>query len=135
VSRAPLDEIAAYKGRMGWRFPWASSHGSPFNYDFGVSFTKEQAAPGEAIYNYEPLTAEGFFEELHGLSAFFRDTDGTIFHTYSSYARGAESLLGTLMVLDRAPLGRNEDGTMSFVRRHDEYADAPKAGCHGAAAA
>lgn len=136
VSRAPLDEIRAYRDRMGWRFPWVSSQGSDFNYDYDVAFTAGQIAAGEATYNYAPLPADAAMEDLHGLSAFWRDPDGSVFHTYSSYARGGEAMIGTLMMLDRAPLGRNEQGTMSFVRRHDEYAGAPpKACCHGAEAA
>jgi predicted dithiol-disulfide oxidoreductase (DUF899 family) len=86
-------------------------------------------------YNFTDLPADQGNNELPGLSAFYRDADGQVFHTYSTYARGAEDLLGTLMILDRAPLGRNEDGTMGFVRRHDEYDDAPKAACCGGAAA
>lgn len=133
VSRAPLPEIDAYKQRMGWRFPWASSHESRFNYDYGVSFDAEQRAKGSVVYNYqdEPVVTE--FEEMPGLSTFAKDERGTVYHTYSSYARGLEEMIGTLMVLDRAPKGRNEGSTMDFVRRHDEY-DAPApAPCHGAA--
>src|SRR5215813_1442739 len=100
VSRAPINEIEAYKKRMGWKFPWASSSGSDFNHDFPVSRAND---------------------ELPGLSAFFKNEKGEIFHTYSSYARGPEQIIGTLMILDRAPLGRNESSTMNFVRRHDEY--------------
>ncbi|WP_198598396.1 DUF899 domain-containing protein [Mangrovicella endophytica] len=125
VSRAPLPRIEAYKRRMGWRFPWVSSSGSDFNFDFDVSFTREQLASGTATYNFEPLPAGMDMEDLHGLSAFFRDESGAIFHTYSTYARGVEEIAGTLMILDRAPKGRNETGTLSFVRRHDEYQDGP----------
>lgn len=121
VSRATMAEIVAYKTRMGWRFPWVSSNRSDFNFDYGVSFTKEQVESGSAIYNYtDPLSAQAG-EEQPGLSAFLKDEDGTIYHTYSSYARGLETLVGTLMILDRAPLGRNERSTMDFVKRHDEY--------------
>ena len=133
VSRAPLAEIEAYRRRMGRRFPWASSHGSAFNYDFGVSFTPEELASGRIRYNFEEIDATGMPEELPGLSAFFRDATGRVFHTYSTYARGLEDLVGTLMLLDRAPKGRNENGTMDFVRRHDEYG-APPAACHHDAA-
>jgi predicted dithiol-disulfide oxidoreductase (DUF899 family) len=134
VSRAPLAEIARYKERMGWAFPWVSSNGSDFNYDYGVSFDPERG-PEEASFNYAPFPAEGGGEEQPGLSAFWRDPDGTVFHTYSSYTRGLETIIGTLMILDRTPLGRNEGSTMDFVRRHDEYADAPAGRCcHGAAA-
>jgi predicted dithiol-disulfide oxidoreductase (DUF899 family) len=112
---------------MGWRFPWVSSFDSTFNYDFHVSFTKEQLAAGKVDYNFTELEPEKAGEEVPGLSAFIKDKAGNVFHTYSSYARGPEELIGTLMILDRAPLGRNENGTMDFVRRHDEYEDVPKA--------
>lgn len=135
VSRAPLDKIAAYKRRMGWRFPWVSSFESDFNTDFHVSFSADALA-GETInYNFIDLPASQGHDELPGLSAFYRDADGQVFHTYSTFARGAEELLGTLMILDRAPLGRNEEGGMDWVRRHDEYESAPKAACCGGAAA
>src|ERR1700722_4698085 len=133
VSRAPLPEIEAYKKRMGWKFPWASSFGSDFNFDYNVSFTKEQQVGGKAIYNFEPLPipAKPDDSELPGLSAFYKDEFGQVFHTYSSYGRGPEEIIGTLMILDRAPKGRNEKSTMDFVRRHDEYQDAPGAhACH-----
>jgi predicted dithiol-disulfide oxidoreductase (DUF899 family) len=132
VSRAPLAEIEAYKRRMGWRFPWVSSHGSDFNYDFQASFTPEQLATGRIFYNFASLDASEGAGELPGLSSFYRDEDGTVFHTYSSYARGPEELIGTLMILDRAPKGRNEGTIMDFVRRHDEYEDAaPASTCCG----
>lgn len=136
VSRAPLDKIQAYKRRMGWRFPWVSSHGGDFNRDFHVSFTPEELA-GETInYNFTDLPSGQGHDELPGFSVFYRDADGQVFHTYSTYARGPEEAIGTLMILDRAPLGRNEDATMHFVRRHDEYEDAaPKPACCGGAAA
>jgi predicted dithiol-disulfide oxidoreductase (DUF899 family) len=129
VSRAPLDEIAAYKKRMGWHFPWVSSFGSDFNHDFHVSFTKEELASGKVFYNFTQIDAADANDELPGLSAFIRNEKGEVFHTYSSYARGPEELVGALMVLDRAPLGRNEGTTMDFVRRHDEYDVAPKPAC------
>lgn len=134
VSRAPLAEIEAYKRRMGWRFPWVSSFDGPFNFDFGVSFTEAELASGSVDYNFGKTPSENAFEELPGLSAFARDEDGSVFHTYSSYARGPEELIGTLMILDRAPLGRNERSTMDFVRRHDEYAATPAGSCCHAAA-
>lgn len=121
VSRAPLNEIAAYKTRMGWKFPWVSSSGTEFNRDFHVSFTKEELASGEVDYNFTRTPADRANDELPGLSAFFKSETGEVFHTYSSYARGPEELITTLMILDRAPLGRNEKGTMNFIRRHDEY--------------
>jgi predicted dithiol-disulfide oxidoreductase (DUF899 family) len=126
VSRAPLEKLMAYRRRMGWKFPWVSSHGSDFNFDYHVSFTKEELASGKVLYNYRETPSAEAHDELPGLSAFFKDEDGTIYHTYSDYARGGEELLGTLMVLDRAPRGRNETGTLSFVKRKDEYEDAPK---------
>jgi len=126
VSRAPLEKLMAYRRRMGWKFPWVSSHGSDFNFDYHVSFTKEELASGKVMYNYRETPSEDAHDELPGLSAFFKDEDGTVYHTYSDYARGGEELLGTLMVLDRAPKGRNETGTLSFVKRKDEYEDAPK---------
>ncbi|PTM94316.1 DUF899 domain-containing protein [Mycoplana dimorpha] len=126
VSRAPLDRIEAYKKRMGWHFPWVSSYGSDFNFDYHVSFTREELARGTVDYNYRETPSEQAHDELPGMSAFFKDEAGTVYHTYSGYARGGEEILGTLMVLDRAPKGRNETGTLSFVKRHDEYEDAPK---------
>jgi len=126
VSRAPQEKLMAYRRRMGWKFPWVSSHGSDFNFDYHVSFTKEELASGKVLYNYRETPSAEAHDELPGLSAFFKDEDGTVYHTYSDYARGGEELLGTLMVLDRAPKGRNETGTLSFVKRKDEYEDAPK---------
>ncbi|HLG88475.1 MAG TPA: thioredoxin family protein [Alphaproteobacteria bacterium] len=131
VSRAPLAKIAAYKSRMSWRFPWVSSHGSDFNFDFNVSFDKEHLK-GEPFYNFR--SAAGLTEEeLPGLSAFYKNEAGEVFHTYSSYARGPEELIGALMILDRAPLGRNETTIMNWVRRHDEYEAKPAASCCHAA--
>jgi predicted dithiol-disulfide oxidoreductase (DUF899 family) len=126
VSRAPLAEIEAYRKRMGWPFNWVSSHGSDFNYDYHVSFTPEQLASGKIYYNYQ--TTDQGMDELPGLSVFTTDETGQVFHTYSSYARGAEELLTTYMVLDLTPKGRNEPGPRrnltDWVRRHDEYEDA-----------
>ena len=124
VSRAPLAKIEAYRSRMGWRFPWVSSGDGPFNFDFGVSFTPADLAGETVDYNFVATPVGRAHDELPGLSAFARDESGAVFHTYSSYARGPEQLIGTLMILDRAPKGRNEEPTMNFVRRHDEY-DAP----------
>jgi predicted dithiol-disulfide oxidoreductase (DUF899 family) len=127
VSRAPLAEIEAYKKRMGWKFPWISASASDFNYDFNVSFKEDELAKGKVTYNFTEIPAPaGTPTELPGLSSFFKDDSGDIFHTYSSYARGGEELIGTLMILDRAPKGRNEKTTMDFVRRHDEYEKASK---------
>lgn len=131
VSRAPLQKIRAYQQRMGWHFPWVSSNGSDFNYDFHVSFTPEQLASGTLEYNFERIPSSQGNDELPGLSAFYRSASGELFHTYSSYARGPESLIGTLMILDRAAKGRNEKTTFDFVRRHDEYDTAPAGSSHG----
>jgi len=123
VARAPLPEIEAYKERMGWQFPWVSSYGNDFNYDYHVSFRSDDLASGKVIYNFAemPVPAGSKESELPGMSAFYKDDTGNVFHTYSSYARGPEEWIGTLMILDRAPKGRNEKRTMDFVRRHDEY--------------
>lgn len=120
VSRAPIERIEAYRKRMGWNARWVSSHGSDFNYDFHVSFTPEQLAAGKVDYNYD--LAEGF-EELPGLSVFYREANGDVFHTYSSYARGNEEVNGVFVYLDITPKGRNETRIMDWVRRHDEYGD------------
>ncbi len=133
VSRAPLAEIEAYRRRMGWRFAWVSSHGSDFNVDYHVSFTRDDLARGKVYYNYAMIDAG--LEELPGLSVFYRDPGGDIFHTYSSYARGNEELLTTYMVLDLTPKGRDETGPgrnlTDWVRRHDEYEAAGAASCCG----
>jgi predicted dithiol-disulfide oxidoreductase (DUF899 family) len=124
VSRAPIDEIEAFKKRMGWRFPWVSSFGSDFNYDFQVSFTKDEVARGEVLYNYG--TQKFPSEEAPGASVFYKDEAGDVFHTYSTYTRGLDILVGVYNFLDLAPKGRDEDGlafSMSWVRHHDRYAD------------
>jgi predicted dithiol-disulfide oxidoreductase (DUF899 family) len=121
VSRAPLANIEAYKKRMGWSFPWVSSYGSDFNYDFHVSFTEEQLAAGKVDYNYGLV--EGY-EELPGLSVFYKNERGEVFHTYSCYARGIDMVNGAYQFLDLVPKGRDEDGfnfSMEWVRRHDQY--------------
>jgi predicted dithiol-disulfide oxidoreductase (DUF899 family) len=147
VSRAPHAKLQAYKRRMGWTFPWASSFGSDFNPDFSVSFTEEQQRKGAIEYNYQrepPLTAQGigdsltkrgegpvddnaamtgtdvatYTRERPGMSAFTLE-DGIVYHTYSAYARGLDALWGMYPWLDRAPRGRNETGV--WWRRHDEY--------------
>ncbi len=122
VSRAPLAEIDAFKRRMGWQFPWVSSYGTAFNRDFHVSFTKDEVASGKMHYNY----AEQLFpsEEGPGFSVFVTNAQGDIFHTYSTYGRGGESVLGTYHLLDLVPKGRDEDGLpfpMAWVRHHDRY--------------
>src|SRR5580658_3245873 len=124
VSRAPLAEIEAFKKRMGWKFQWVSSFGSDFNFDYRVSFTPEEKASGKVYYNY----ARGEFpsDEAPGVSVFATDAAGEVFHTYSSYARGLDILIGAYNFLDLAPKGRGEDGlafTMAWVRHHDRYAE------------
>lgn len=120
VSRAPVRRIEEVKRRMGWTFPWVSSGSSDFNYDFGVSFTEEDRTAGRASYNYG-LTPIRNSSDMFGLSVFAKDDGGDIFHTYSTYHRGTELLMGAFNWLDLAPKGRNEHGTMSWVRLHDEY--------------
>lgn len=122
VSRAPIAKIEAFKQRLGWKFNWVSSYANNFNYDFHVSFTPEQIAQGKVEYNYE-LT-EFPSAEAPGLSVFYKDKDGSIFHTYSTYARGGEAGIGTYHYLDLVPKGRDEDDlpfTMAWVRHHDRY--------------
>ena len=121
VSRAPVERIEAVKARMGWTFCWVSSGDGDFNYDFGVSFTPEDRAAGIATYNYG-LTPIRNSPDMFGVSIFVRDDTGDIFHSYSTYHRGTELLMGAMNWLDLTPKGRNETGgTMSWVRLHDEY--------------
>jgi len=123
VSRAPLAQIEAFKERMGWRFKWVSSYRSDFNYDFHVSFTEDQLAGGKVDYNYD---LEEGYDELPGLSVFYKDEAGAVFHTYSTYARGFDLLVGAYNYLDLAPKGRDEAAlpwTMAWVRHHDSYGD------------
>lgn len=124
VSRAPLAKLEAYKKRLGWKAKWVSSADSDFNFDYHVSFTKEELAKGKVHYNYG--TVEGF-DELPGLSVFCKDKDGTVYHTYSSYARGNEEVIGAFIYLDITPKGRNEKEIMEWVKRSDEYGAAPNA--------
>ena len=139
VSRAPLAKLQAYKKRMGWGFPWASSFGSDFNDDFNVRITEEQQRNGRVEYNYEreerwdPNSSQGvvafakmtgtdastYTRERPGMSAFAFE-DGAVYHTYPAYARGLDGLWGMYQWLDRAPKGRNEAGGL-WWRRHDEY--------------
>jgi predicted dithiol-disulfide oxidoreductase (DUF899 family) len=121
VSRAPFSEIAPFKKRMGWRLKWVSSNGNDFNFDYHVSFTEAELAKGKVYYNYK--TDEFPAEEAPGLSVFYKKEDGDIFHTYSTYARGLDSLVGAYTFLDLVPKGRDEDpdATMSWVRHHDRY--------------
>jgi predicted dithiol-disulfide oxidoreductase (DUF899 family) len=122
VSRAPYAEIAPFQQRMGWRFHWVSSHETDFNRDYNVSFSKEEVAAGAFYYNYE---MSGFpSEEAPGVSVFAKDESGGVFHTYSSYARGGEPLIGAYHFLDMVPKGRDEEGLpwpMAWVRHHDRY--------------
>jgi predicted dithiol-disulfide oxidoreductase (DUF899 family) len=120
VSRVPLQRIEEVRRRMGWGFPWVSSHESEFNFDFGVSFAPQDMASGRAFYNYGEVIRES--QDMFGTSIFVQDDDGAIFHTYSTFRRGVELLMGALNWLDLAPKGRNEsEGAMSWLRRHDEY--------------
>jgi predicted dithiol-disulfide oxidoreductase (DUF899 family) len=129
ISRAPLAEIERFRKRMGWQFKWVSSHGTDFNYDFHVSFTPEEVAKGKIYYNYG---GEWKFphEELPGISVFYKDDAGEVFHTYSTYGRGVEVMMGTYNMLDLMPKGRdeqNDDYGMQWVRHHDRYEPAPAA--------
>ncbi|MEJ8855108.1 thioredoxin family protein [Variovorax robiniae] len=122
ISRAPLAEIERFRARMGWRFNWVSSHGSDFNFDFGVSFTPEDKARNEVDYNYGKR--HFMREELPGVSVFFKDEAGEVFHTYSTYGRGVEVMMGTYNMLDLTPKGRDEHNLaypMDWVRHHDLY--------------
>jgi predicted dithiol-disulfide oxidoreductase (DUF899 family) len=132
ISRAPLAKIEAFKRRMGWRFNWVSSFGSNFNYDFNVSFRREDIAARKAQYNYRPLDFE--IEDLSGHSIFLKQ-HGDIFHTYSTFSRGDEMLMGAYMYIDLLPKGRGEQGLeepSSWWRHHDKYDDGDKHSCcHG----
>jgi predicted dithiol-disulfide oxidoreductase (DUF899 family) len=123
VSRAPMPRIQAFQNRMGWRFPWVSAFGNSFNRDYGVHFTKEELA-AEVNYNYGKIRFGS--EEAPGLSIFYKDEAGEIFHTYSAYGRGLDPMIGTYQLLDLVPKGRDEEGlafSMSWVRHHDRYGD------------
>lgn len=128
VSRAPFAEFQAFKKRMGWRFKWVSSHGSDFNFDYDVSFTKESLARGPAYFNFAPKTTDNE-GEAHGVSVFYKDESGAVYHTYSTYARGGDILIGAHNFLDMTPKGRNEDGIMSWMRHHDRYETEPAEAC------
>lgn len=131
ASRAPLEDFRDFKKRMGWKFKWVSSHGSDFNFDYGVSFTKERFAEGPAYYNYELKTTENE-GEAPGLSIFYKDEDGAVYHTYSTYARGGDILINAHNFLDMTPKGRNESSTMDWMRHHDKYENAvPREKCCG----
>lgn len=124
VSIAPVEKLQAYAGRMGWRFTWVSSAGTSFNRDFQVSATPEEVEEGETTYNYGQTRPYGL--EHPGMSVFYRDETGRIYHTYSTYARGLEQLNAAYHYLDMVPKGRDEGGLpfpMAWVRRHDSYGD------------
>lgn len=122
VSRAPLAKIEEFKERMGWKFQWVSSNGSDFNGDFRVSFTDEEIARGKVNYNYQ--MQEFPSAEAPGLSVFYKEAEGGIYHTYSTYARGLEQIMSTYRILDMVPKGRDEDllpFPMNWLRHHDRY--------------
>jgi predicted dithiol-disulfide oxidoreductase (DUF899 family) len=124
VSRAPLPEIQAFQKRMGWKFKWVSSQGSDFNYDYQVSMTPQELGKGEVYYNYALQKFPS--EERPGASVFYKDASGQVFHTYSTYGRGLDILIGAYNWLDLAPKGRDEEGLthgMAWVRHHDKYGE------------
>ena len=123
ISRAPMDKIEAFKERMGWRFNWLSSADSDFNFDFYASFTDEERARGTGFYNY--VTGDPGESDHSAISVFYKDSEGSVFHTYSCYARGVDIVNGAYNYLDLAPKGRDEDpdATQSWVRHHDRYDD------------
>jgi len=128
VSRAPYAKLAAYRQRMGWTFNWLSSLDSDFNFDFNVSFTPEEMAAKDALYNFTRQNPD--VSEREGVSIFFKDAGGEIFRTYSTYARGIDMLNTDYNYLDMVPKGRDENGRGPYwVRRHDEYEATPKASC------
>ncbi|HZE96588.1 MAG TPA: thioredoxin family protein [Planctomycetota bacterium] len=122
VSRAPIERIESFKKRMGWKFPWVSSGRNDFNQDYHVSPTEQEKAKGKMVHNYGEIDVH--LEDLPGLSVFARDAGGGICHTYSTYARGLDPLIGAYHFLDLVPKGRDEEGlvhSMSWVRHHDNY--------------
>jgi predicted dithiol-disulfide oxidoreductase (DUF899 family) len=126
ISQAPLADIERFRRRMGWQFRWVSSHGSDFNHDFGVSFRPEELAKGEVCYNYcmQPFPKE----EAPGISVFYKDEAGEVFHTYSTYGRGLEVMMGAYHLMDLTPKGRDEDELpfkSAWMRHHDRYAPVP----------
>jgi predicted dithiol-disulfide oxidoreductase (DUF899 family) len=132
VSRAPLAEIQRFRERMGWKFNWVSSHGNDFNRDFHVSFSPEELARGEVFYNFHMTPFPQ--QEAPGVSCFWRDDDGQVFHTYSTFGRGVEVMMGAYQLIDLTPKGRDEQDMaygMAWVRHHDRYDDAaaPAASC------
>lgn len=121
VSRAPVEKLKAFRKRMGWDFKWVSSLDNDFNRDFNVSFTSQETSSGLKLYNFGSQAMN--ISDAPGMSAFFRDENGEIFLTYSTYARGLDIFLTTYHLLDIAPQGRGEDEDMSWVRHHDRYGD------------
>lgn len=121
VSHAPLREFLPFKKRMGWKFNWVSANESDFNYDFHASTSKDAFSCGTILYNFEEVEAADAGEEDHGISVFYKNRQGEIFHTYSCYARGVDILCTTHNFLDLTPRGRNEQSTMDWVRLHDQY--------------
>ena len=132
VSSAPLDKLAAYKARIGWRFEWVSSRGGAFNRDFRVTFTEDQIASGRIDYNFGTIVTDPRYldRELPGVSVFYKDAAGQVFHTYSTYARGLDALLGANHYLDLTPEGRNDGAYPNWPRRRDEY-DTAAPSSHG----
>ena len=129
ISRAPIEQIERFRKRMGWQFKWVSANGNDFNYDFHVSFTPQQRAKGEVYYNFG-MTAFPQ-EEAPGISLFYKNEAGEVFHTYSTFGRGVEAMMGTYSMLDLAPKGRDEKPGqgMAWVRHHDRYEPAPASSC------
>ena len=119
ISRAEIEKIEAYKKRMGWTFNWVSSFNNDFNYDFQASFSSDQEKKNEVIYNY--IKRPYFTDEMAGVSVFIKDEEHSIFHTYSTYSRGLDILNGAYNYIDLAPMGRNEEDGMSWLRHHDQY--------------
>ncbi|HEY8025898.1 MAG TPA: thioredoxin family protein [Burkholderiaceae bacterium] len=126
ISRAPLAEIERFRHRMGWQFAWASAQGNEFNFDFGASFTPDDIVAGNAHYNY---SAQPFsMEDAPAISAFYKNDAGEIFHTYSTFGRGVEVMMGTYSMIDLMPKGRDEEAlphSMAWVRHHDRYEATP----------
>lgn len=132
VARAPLEKTEPFRRRMGWQVRWVSSYANDFNFDFHVSFTPEEIAGGTAYYNFQ--SGARVIDEMSGRSVFYKDAAGTIFHTYSSFARGGELFLTSYAFLDITPKGRDEtiNGNLTdWVRHHDKYADTQASCCHG----
>lgn len=125
ASRAKPETLEAYKKRMGWGFKWVSAYNNDFNYDYHVSFSPDQIETGNLSYNFQPITQAG--DELPGVSVFYKNEQGEVFHTYSAYSRGLDMLNTAYHYMDLVPKGRDEDElpwTMAWLRRHDEYASA-----------